>query len=87
MPGDRIRLATRDALTNLVAAAIEENVSFVVIAGDLYDGDWDDFGTGLFFCAAMRRLGDAGIAVYLLYGNHDADSVLTKKLLRRSVRR
>jgi len=80
VPAERVRLATREALCNLVDAATDEGVSFVVIAGDLYDGDWDHFGTGLFFCQAMGRLGEAGIEVYLLYGNHDADSVLTRRL-------
>lgn len=80
VPVDDIRLATRAALDNLVAAAIEEEVAFVIIAGDLYDGDWPHFGTGLFFCAAMGRLAKAGIDVFLLYGNHDAESVLTRKL-------
>ncbi len=75
-----MRLATRAALTNLVEAAIEERVAFVVLAGDLYDGDWQDFGTGLFFCAAMGRLEAAGVAAYLLHGNHDAESVLTRRL-------
>ncbi|MDB5575336.1 MAG: phosphoesterase [Bradyrhizobium sp.] len=80
VPADEVRLATRTALGNLVDAAIEEQVAFVVIAGDLYDGDWPDFGTGLAFCAFMGRLAKAGIAVFLLYGNHDAESNLTKKL-------
>ncbi|CAN7495736.1 DNA repair exonuclease [Phenylobacterium sp. LjRoot225] len=80
VPADDVRLATRTALNNLVDAAIEEEVAFVVIAGDLYDGEWPHFGTGLFFCAAMGRLEKAGISVFLLYGNHDAESVLTKKL-------
>jgi exonuclease SbcD len=80
VPADQVRLATRTALDNLVAFAIEEAVDFVVIAGDLYDGNWEDFGTGLFFCTCMGRLHRAGIDVYLLYGNHDAESVLTKRL-------
>jgi len=80
VPVDEVRSATRTALTNLVDLAIEEEVAFVVIAGDIYDGDWPHFGTGLFFCAAMGRLEKAGIEVFLLYGNHDAESVLTKKL-------
>ena len=80
VPVDEVRSATRTALTNLVELAIEEQVAFVIIAGDIYDGDWPDFGTGLYFCAAMGRLERAGIDVYLLYGNHDAQSVLTKKL-------
>jgi DNA repair exonuclease SbcCD nuclease subunit len=80
VPVDEVRLATRTALTGLVDLAIEEGVAFVVIAGDIYDGDWPHFGTGLFFCAAMGKLERAAIAVYLVYGNHDAQSVLTKKL-------
>ncbi len=80
VPADDIRLATRAALDNLIDTAIAEEVAFVVIAGDLYDGDWPHFGTGLFFCAAMGRLAKAGIDVFLLYGNHDAESVLTRKL-------
>lgn len=80
VPAEEVRLATRAALTNLVETAIEEEVAFVVIAGDIYDGDWTCFGTGLYFCAAMGRLVQAGIGVFLLYGNHDAESVMTRKL-------
>ena len=35
----RIRTVTRTAFSNLIDAAIEEDVSFILIAGDLYDGD------------------------------------------------
>ncbi len=80
VPVEEIRLATRVALTNAVDLAIEEKVEFVLISGDIYDGDWPHFGTGLFFCSEMGRLERAGIDVYVLYGNHDAESVLTKKL-------
>ncbi len=80
VPADDVRLASRSAFENLIEAAINEQVAFVILAGDLFDGDWPDFGTGLFFCAAMGRLEKAGIDVYLLYGNHDAESVLTRKL-------
>jgi DNA repair exonuclease SbcCD nuclease subunit len=87
VPADDIRIATRTALNNLIDAAIEERVAFIVIAGDIYDGDWQHFGTGLFFCAAMGRLEKAGIDVFLLFGNHDAESVQTKKLpLPKNVR-
>ncbi|SLN75700.1 metallophosphoesterase family protein [Oceanibacterium hippocampi] len=77
---ERIRTATRAALSRMVSIAIEEAVAFVVIAGDLYDGDWRDFRTGLFFAAEMGRLNEAGIAVYLLHGNHDAESQITRQL-------
>ena len=64
----------------VVETAIFESVDFVIIAGDLYDGDWRDYNTGLFFCKEMGRLNEASIPVYLLYGNHDAESTITKQL-------
>lgn len=77
---ERVRAATREALERLVGLAIEEKVDFLIIAGDLYDGDWPDYNTGLFFVRQMGRLNNASIPVYLLYGNHDAQSQITKRL-------
>lgn len=79
-PVAEIRGATRNALTNLVDFAISEEVAFVIIAGDLYDGDWRDYNTGLFFISEMGRLRDAAIPVYIVAGNHDAVSHITKLL-------
>jgi len=79
-PADLLRTVTRDAFTKLVDEAIEEAVDFMVIAGDLYDGSWKDYNTGHFFCREMGRLNKVGIPVYLLFGNHDADSEMTKRL-------
>lgn len=79
-PADLLRTVTRDAFTRLVDHAIEETVDFMVIAGDLYDGGWKDYNTGHYFCREMGRLHQVGIPVYLLFGNHDADSEMTKKL-------
>lgn len=77
---ERIRTATREAFELLVGRAIAEQVDFVVIAGDLYDGDWRDYRTGLSFSAQMGRLNEAGIPVFLLHGNHDAQSQITRRL-------
>ncbi len=74
------RDASRRALENLVAAAMEQKVAFLIIAGDIYDGDWKDFTTGQFFVRQMGRLAQAGIRVFILRGNHDAASVITKDL-------
>jgi predicted phosphodiesterase len=79
-PVEALRGATRRAFENLVALALDEQVAFVLLAGDVYDGDWKDFSTGLFFTRQMARLNDAGIPVYLIAGNHDAASVLTRRL-------
>jgi DNA repair protein SbcD/Mre11 len=79
-PANEIREATRRALRNLVALAVDERVDFVVIAGDLYDGDWRDYNTGLFFLQQMAELARSGVPVYMAAGNHDAQSVVTKRL-------
>lgn len=79
-PVEMLRTATRDAFTKLVVEAIEQQVDFMVIAGDLYDGTWKDHNTGVFFCKEMGRLKKSGIPVYVLFGNHDAESEMTKKL-------
>jgi predicted phosphodiesterase len=78
IPEAVIAHCTRRAFSAMVDLAIAEDVAFVVIAGDLYDGDWKDFSTGLFFAAEMRRLARP---CFLLRGNHDARSVITGKLV------
>jgi len=80
-PAQTLRSATRDAFANLINEAIELQVDFVVIAGDLYDGGWKDHNTGIFFCREMGRLRKAGIHAYVKFGNHDAESEMTKKLI------
>jgi len=74
---ERLRSATRVALANLVDLAISEKVDLVIIAGDVYDGDWDDTRTGLFMVQQMRRLKDAAIPVFAIAGNHDAATKMT----------
>ncbi|MFD0857233.1 exonuclease SbcCD subunit D [Actinomadura adrarensis] len=56
-PEENLRLATRTALENLVRLAIETPVDAVLLAGDVYDGDWPDYQTGLYF---SRRERDSG---------------------------
>jgi len=79
-PADELRGATRRALENLVELAIDESVAFVLLAGDLYDGEWKDYNTGLFFARQMARLKDADIPVFVVAGNHDAASQITRAL-------
>lgn len=79
-PIDQIRSATRRALENMVDLALERKVDFVLIAGDVYDGDWKDHNTGLFFVKQMSRLREAEIPVVLIRGNHDAANQMTRRL-------
>jgi len=79
-PIDLMIGSTRRALENLVDLAIEEEVNFLLIAGDIYDGDWKDFSTGLFFVRQMAVLRKAQIPVFFIRGNHDAANRMTKSL-------
>jgi len=79
-PIEKVRSATRRAFDNLIELAIDEEVDFVLLAGDLYDGDWKDYNTGLYFIERMGRLREVGILVFMVAGNHDAASQITKHL-------
>lgn len=79
-PAEAIRDACRKAFENLVELALEEQVAFVLLAGDLYDGDWKDYNTGIFFSQQMGRLGRHNIPVFAVAGNHDAANQMTKAL-------
>lgn len=79
-PVELLRTATREAFQALITEAIHERVDFMVIAGDLYDGSWRDFHTGIYFARQMGRLNAAGIPCFVLLGNHDAESEMTRQL-------
>ena len=79
-PVERLRSATRSALERLVDKALAEQVDFLLLAGDIYDRDWQDFHTGLFFRGQMVRLERAGIRCFIVQGNHDAQGVISRQL-------
>jgi DNA repair protein SbcD/Mre11 len=76
----RLDDASRRAFDNMIALAIDEGCRLVVIAGDIFDGQWRDYRTGLFFIDRMRRLRQAGIRVIIIAGNHDADNRFASRL-------
>lgn len=79
-PIERMRGATRRAFERLIDLAIEKRVDFVVIAGDLYDGDCRDYNTGLYLTKQLGRLRDERIPVFIIAGNHDAANKMTRVL-------
>ncbi|MBF0370828.1 MAG: DNA repair exonuclease [Magnetococcales bacterium] len=79
-PVEAIRGGSRRAFENLVEFCLEERVDFLLIAGDLFDGDWKDYETGLWFVGQMHRLRSREIPVLMVRGNHDAKNRLTKSL-------
>ncbi len=76
----RIRTATREAFAALVDRSLEERAAFLILAGDVFDDSDRDMRTAIFFADRMRRLASAGIRVFLLHGNHDAGSGITRHL-------
>ncbi len=76
----RFAAAGRKAVEDLVTETIASKAAFLIIAGDVFDGDWKDVTTGLFFARALGRLHRAGIPTYLVKGNHDAESLMSRDL-------
>lgn len=72
--------ATRRALERIVEICLDEGVDALLISGDLYDGDMRSMKTAAFLVSQMERLNEAGISVFMIRGNHDAESVLTREL-------
>jgi exonuclease SbcD len=78
--GQRLESASRQAFSELVRRAIDAEAAFFIIAGDVFDGQWRDYSIGLFYAAELEKLSQSGIPVYVLRGNHDAESIVTKSL-------
>ncbi|MFK7893412.1 MAG: exonuclease SbcCD subunit D [Granulosicoccus sp.] len=72
--------ASRQMLQTLVDTALEESVDALLIAGDLFDGDQRDVHTAMVLQRELRRLDAAGIPVFIIWGNHDAEAKLYKVL-------
>ncbi len=79
-PHEAVARATRSAFQNLIQLCLDRSAGLLLLAGDLFDGAWRDFNTGLFFMAEIARLREVGCTVVMLRGNHDAESVIEKSL-------
>lgn len=73
-----LRRSTRRAFDALVEHCLATRPAALVIAGDLYDGDWKDYATGAYFAARTGELAEAGVHVVVVRGNHDAESVIRR---------
>jgi exonuclease SbcD len=69
-----VQAATRGAFLRIVEIAISEDVAAVLIAGDLFDGAERSAKTGAFLVSQLDRLAAAGIQVFYIKGNHDAEN-------------
>jgi DNA repair exonuclease SbcCD nuclease subunit len=71
---ETVETASRTALSRLVDVAIAEEVRALLIAGDLFDGRERSARTAAFLVSAFDRLAAAGIEVFMVKGNHDAEN-------------
>jgi DNA repair exonuclease SbcCD nuclease subunit len=76
----RFTNAGRRAVEALIAETITSEAAFLIIAGDVFDGDWKDINTGLFFVRAIGDLHRSGIPTFIVKGNHDAQSLMSREL-------
>lgn len=77
---DRIGAATRGAFARTVDLCLAEGVDALVVAGDLWDGAQGSMTTARFVRGEFARLHAAGIACYLVRGNHDHASPVAQGL-------
>jgi exonuclease SbcD len=71
---DRLQTASRAAFCKIIQTCIDEEVSALLISGDLFDGGERSAKTAAFLLSELDRLGEANVEVFYIKGNHDADN-------------
>lgn len=67
----KLKDSTMDAFDRLIDYAVEERPDFLLIVGDIYDGEDRSIRAQHRFQLGMQRLQDSGIPVVISHGNHD----------------
>ncbi|WP_400246336.1 exonuclease SbcCD subunit D [Niallia sp. JL1B1071] len=68
---NKLKESTFIAFKKVIDTAINKKVDFVIIAGDIYDGEDRSIRAQIRFREEMLRLKENQIEVYLVHGNHD----------------
>lgn len=74
LPKERLkelRDSTFTAFERFIAYALHEHPDFIVIVGDIYDGEDRSLRAQQKFHEGMEKLNGAGIPVFICHGNHD----------------
>ncbi|HGE72503.1 TPA: DNA repair exonuclease [Candidatus Poribacteria bacterium] len=66
-----LRNATFESFQNIIDLAIDENVDFIIIAGDIFDGANRNIRAQYRFNQILKHAVDSGIQCFLAHGNHD----------------
>lgn len=67
----KLKESTFTAFKKVIDTAISKKVDFMIIAGDIYDGEDRSIKAQIRFRDEMLRLEEKQIKVYLVHGNHD----------------
>ncbi|MET3576568.1 exonuclease SbcCD subunit D [Bhargavaea ullalensis] len=68
---EAVRESTFNAFRTLIRHAVETRPDFMLIAGDIYDGEDRSLKAQEVFRKGMEELASAGIPVFMSHGNHD----------------
>jgi exonuclease SbcD len=66
-----LRSATFEAFDRVIRLCLEEQVDFLLVAGDVYDGSDRSLRAQVKFRDGLQRLHEAGIRSFVVHGNHD----------------
>ena len=66
-----LRDASLEAFDRLVRTAVDNDVAFVLLAGDLYDGEERGVRAQMRFLRGLEALAARGIKTFIVHGNHD----------------
>lgn len=75
-----VETASRRALDCLVEHCRNEEIAALLLAGDVFDGAVRSIRSAAVFMTRMQALNEAGVQVYMIRGNHDAENDAPWKL-------
>ncbi|MTH53382.1 DNA repair exonuclease [Bacillus mangrovi] len=68
---ERLKESTFAAFSRLVDLTVKEKADFLILAGDLFDGENRSLKAQLRLKKEFEKLKHSGISVYVIHGNHD----------------
>ena len=78
---DALTASTQRAWNQIIDTAIQQQVDFVAICGDIFDSESPDIATQLKFLESLKRLNEHHIQAFIITGNHDPLSSWSKSLV------
>ncbi|WP_099975013.1 metallophosphoesterase family protein [Lactobacillus terrae] len=68
---NKLKKSTYSAAKKVFETAVEENVDFIILAGDVFDNTERSLSAQTFLNEQFIRLQENNIDVFIIYGNHD----------------